>query len=153
LPASGLLDLTGDPDEDVLPAVTLAAGTYMAEVIATSTDGSQGFIIPVTLTISPATAAFFDNIAGALNYSMETSGEAPPSQELQIRNAGAGTLAWTASATTADVEAARQGMDNMILGAQCGRGERRDRHSARGCQERAATQQRDSRRVLHKRSS
>ena len=86
----------------VNPAVTLAAGTYMAEVIATSTDGSQGFSIPVTLTISPATAAFFDNIAGALNYSMETSGEAPPSQELQIRNAGTGTLAWTASATTAD---------------------------------------------------
>ncbi len=86
----------------VNPAVTLAAGTYMAEVIATSTDDSQGFSIPVTLTISPATAAYFDDVAGALNYSMETSGEAPPSQELQIRNAGAGTLAWAASASTAD---------------------------------------------------
>lgn len=86
----------------VNPAVTLAAGTYMAEVIVTSTDGSQGFNIPVTLTVDPATTAFFDDVAGALNYSMEISGEAPPSQELQIRNAGAGTLTWTASASTAD---------------------------------------------------
>ena len=86
----------------VNPAVTLAAGTYVAEVIVNSEDGTQGFSIPVTLTVNPPTAAFFDNVAGALDYSMETDGELPPSQELQIRNAGTGTLAWTASTNTAD---------------------------------------------------
>ena len=86
----------------VNPAVTLAAGTYMSEVIVKSEDGTEGFSIPVTLTVNAATAAFFDNIAGAADYSMATDGDAPPSQELQIRNAGAGTLAWTATTTTAD---------------------------------------------------
>jgi hypothetical protein len=86
----------------VNPAVTLAAGTYMAEVLATSADGSKRLSIPVTLTINPATAAFFDNTAGALNFSMATSGDTPPAQQFQIRNAGAGALAWTATASTAD---------------------------------------------------
>jgi hypothetical protein len=86
----------------VNPAVTLAAGTYSAEVIVRSNTGSQALSIPVTLTISPNTVAFFDNIAGALDFSMETAGNAPPAQALQIRNAGAGSLAWTATATTAD---------------------------------------------------
>ena len=86
----------------VNPAVTLAAGTYMAEVMVNSTDGKQGFSIPVTLTVNPTTAAYFDNVAGALDFSMETTGEAPPAQELQIRNAGTGALSWTASTTTAD---------------------------------------------------
>ncbi|MGC2636393.1 MAG: chitobiase/beta-hexosaminidase C-terminal domain-containing protein [Acidobacteriaceae bacterium] len=86
----------------VNPAVTLAAGTYMAEVIVNSEDGHQGFSIPVTLVINPDTAAYFDDVAGDLSYSMETSGDAPPAQEIQIRDAGAGTLSWTASATTAD---------------------------------------------------
>ena len=86
----------------VNPAVTLAAGTYMAEVIVNSEDGKQGFSIPVTLVVNNSTTAHFDVIAGALNYSMETDGEEPPSQEMQIRNAGAGALAWTASVSTAD---------------------------------------------------
>ena len=86
----------------VNPAVTLAAGTYMAEVIVNSEDGHQGFSIPVTLVVNAATSAYFDDVAGALNYSMETSGDAPPAQALQIRNAGAGSLDWTASASTAD---------------------------------------------------
>jgi len=86
----------------VNPAVTLAAGTYMAEVMVNSEDGKLGFSIPVTLAVNPNTSAYFDDIAGALNYSMETDGDAPPSQEMQIGNAGAGTLAWTASVNTAD---------------------------------------------------
>jgi hypothetical protein len=56
----------------VNPAVTLAAGTYMAEVIVKSEDGKQGFSIPVTLAVEPAPSAHFDDVAGALNYSMET---------------------------------------------------------------------------------
>jgi len=86
----------------VNPAVTLAAGTYMAEVIVNSVDGKQGFSIPVTMTISAATATYFDNVAGALDFSMETDGDAPPAQEVEVRNAGAGTLAWTATTNTAD---------------------------------------------------
>lgn len=86
----------------VNPAVTLAAGTYMAEVLVNSEDGKQGFSIPVTLAVNPDTSAYFDDIAGALNYSMETDGDAPPSQEMRVRNAGAGTLAWTTSSSTAD---------------------------------------------------
>ena len=86
----------------VNPAVTLAAGTYMSEVIVSSETGNQVFSIPVTLTVEPNTAAYFDDVVGALNYSEETDGDTPPAQELQIRNAGEGTLAWTALANTAD---------------------------------------------------
>jgi hypothetical protein len=86
----------------VNPAVTLAAGTYMSEVIVNSADDSEAFSIPVTLTVEPATNEYFDDIAGALDYSMETDGDTPPSQELLIRNAGTGTLAWTASLSTSD---------------------------------------------------
>ena len=86
----------------VNPAVTLAAGTYMSEVIVSSETGNQVFSIPVTLTVEPNTAAYFDDVVGALNYSEETDSDTPPAQELQIRNAGEGTLAWTALANTAD---------------------------------------------------
>jgi len=84
------------------PAVTLAAGTYMAEVIVRSNVGDEALSIPVTLTINPSTVPFFDDVAGALNYSMAAAGTAPPAQVLQIRNAGTGSLVWTAAATTAD---------------------------------------------------
>ncbi|HEY9126833.1 MAG TPA: hypothetical protein VIM62_06885, partial [Acidobacteriaceae bacterium] len=86
----------------VNPAVTTAAGTYSAEIVVRSNTGTQALTIPVTLTIYPTTSAFFDNLAGALDFSMVTAGTAPPAQGLQIRNAGASTLPWTASATTAD---------------------------------------------------
>ncbi len=86
----------------VNPAVTLAAGTYSAEVLVRSNSGAQALLVPVTLTINPATVPFFDDIAGALDFAMATAGTAPPPQILQIRNAGAGSLAWTASTSTAD---------------------------------------------------
>jgi hypothetical protein len=84
----------------VNPAVTLAAGTYMAEVIVNASG--QILSIPVTLTVNPPTNAYLDNVAGALNFSMAPDGEAPPAQNIQVRNAGAGSLAWTAVAETAD---------------------------------------------------
>lgn len=86
----------------VNPAITLAAGTYMSEVVLISADGAQSLTIPVTLQVNPSTAAYFDNVAGALNFSMATSGDDPPAQEIQVRNAGSGALAWTATASTAD---------------------------------------------------
>jgi hypothetical protein len=87
----------------VNPVVTLAAGTYMAEIFVKSNSGAQGLMIPVTMTVTDATKGpLFDDVAGALNYSMETEGTPPPAQVIQIRNAGIGSLAWTAAATTAD---------------------------------------------------
>jgi len=84
----------------VNPAITLAAGTYMAEVIVSASG--QVLSIPVTMTINPPTKAYLDNVAGALSFSMAVGGDAPPAQNIQVRNAGAGSLAWTAVAETAD---------------------------------------------------
>jgi len=84
------------------PDITLAAGTYSAEVVVRSNTGTQALSIPVTLTIDATTDTYFDDIAGALNYSMELQGAVPPPQVIQIRNAGAGTLTWTETVTTAD---------------------------------------------------
>jgi chitobiase/beta-hexosaminidase-like protein/BACON domain-containing protein len=86
----------------VNPAVTLAAGTYMAEVVVSSEDGSEGLNIPVTLAVDASTAAYFDDVAGALSFSLNTGGDAPAAQSIRIRNAGSGTLAWTAQAIEAD---------------------------------------------------
>lgn len=83
-------------------APTLAAGTYSSEVIITSSDGTQGMTVPVTLTVEPRTATYFDTLPGGATFSMVTGGNAPPAQPLEIRNAGAGSLAWTATVTTAD---------------------------------------------------
>jgi hypothetical protein len=86
----------------VNPSVTLAAGIYTAQVVARSNDGGQVLTIPVTLTIQPNTAAFFDELPGQLSFAMVTSGNTPPAQPLEIRNGGAGALNWTAAATTTD---------------------------------------------------
>lgn len=86
----------------VNPAVTLAAGTYMAEVIVNSSDDTQSLSIPVSLTVDPSTAAYFDDVSGGMNFAFATGDEAPAPQTLRIRNAGTGALAWTAQATTSD---------------------------------------------------
>jgi hypothetical protein len=81
------------------PAVTLAAGSYTGQV--TVDTGTQLMVIPVTLTIGAPSAAFFDNIAGQLSFFLQTAApHVPPSQLLQIRNAGGGTLNWTLTPTT-----------------------------------------------------
>lgn len=87
---------------NVNPLVTLPAGTYMAEVIVAGNTNSQILSIPVTLTVNEATGPWFDNVAGALNFSMLTGGGVPPAQDIQIRNAGTGSLDWTSTVTTAD---------------------------------------------------
>jgi len=85
------------------PAANLAAGTYSAEVLIQAEGGSrQAQVVPVTLTVEPASATFFDELPGQLTFSMQTGGTAPPSELVQVRNAGAGTLNFTASAGTAD---------------------------------------------------
>jgi hypothetical protein len=86
----------------VAPDINLAVGTYSAEIVAKSSTGAESIAVPVTLTIEPSTTSFFDSLPGDLTFSMLTGGTAPPVQTFQIRNAGAGTLAWAASTTTAD---------------------------------------------------
>jgi hypothetical protein len=84
------------------PAVTLGAGTYSSEIVVRSADGTKGLTIPVTLNIEAATATFFDSLPGQLTFSMAAGGVKPPAQPLEIRNAGAGPLAWTSTLTTSD---------------------------------------------------
>jgi hypothetical protein len=86
----------------VNPAVTLAVGTYNGQIVSTSSNGVASMTIPVTLTIAAADSAFFDNLPGQMSFSLKTGGLAPPSQTLQIRNGGVGSLAWTLAVSTAD---------------------------------------------------
>ena len=86
----------------VAPDVTLAAGTYAGKIVLESQSDATSLTIPVSLNIKASGTAFFDDLPGAFTYSMQTSGTAPPAQTMQIRNAGMGSLAWKATATTAD---------------------------------------------------
>jgi hypothetical protein len=83
-------------------ASTLAAGTYTGEIIVTEyANPGRSFVIPVNLTIV-ASGPFFDNLPGALSFSLKTGGAAPP-QIVQVGNGGTtGTLNWTATSSTAD---------------------------------------------------
>jgi hypothetical protein len=85
----------------VTTSITLAAGTYTAQI--TVDNATQLMVIPVTLTVSLPTTPFFDNTAGQMSFFMQTNAAAPPpTQFLQIRSAGTGSLAWTLTATTFD---------------------------------------------------
>ena len=89
-------------DISASPGVTLTPGTYTSEILVYAVNYSETMTIPVTLTIEPATATFFDALPGQMTFSMVTSGTAPPPQLLPIRNAGQGSLDWTATVSTAD---------------------------------------------------
>jgi hypothetical protein len=80
--------------------ITLVAGTYSGQIVATSQVGSVTLTIPVTLTV--ASGAYLDNLPGQLSYSLKTGGAAITSQAIQIRNGGTGTLTWTATTSTSD---------------------------------------------------
>lgn len=88
----------------VNPAASLAAGTYTAEITITEySNNDLSITVPVTLTVGALTAPFFDNVPGQLSFSLKTgTATNPPSQTVQIRNAGAGTLNWAASKSTSD---------------------------------------------------
>jgi hypothetical protein len=87
----------------VVNAGSLNAGTYSGEVIFTQYPSNNLVMtVPVTLTVEPSNVPFFDSMPGQLTYSMITSGNAPPAQLIQVRNAGSGTLNWTLTTTTAD---------------------------------------------------
>ena len=48
----------------------LAAGTYSAQIIVQQAGGAQALTVPVTLTVEPPTATFFDSLAGQLTFSI-----------------------------------------------------------------------------------
>src|SRR6202042_1584895 len=63
------------------PAVTLAAGTYTAQVTFT-VHGSRtmAVTVPVILTVGGSSGPIFDNVPGQLTYSQIPGGTAPPAQ-------------------------------------------------------------------------
>ena len=86
----------------VTTAVNLAVGTYTGQVVLTSQSGSVTLTIPVTLTVVTAGATIVDNLPGQVSFSLLTASTTPTSQTIQIRNAGSGTLSWTATKSTSD---------------------------------------------------
>jgi hypothetical protein len=86
----------------VNPDVTLAVGTYFAEVVLTTADGTESVVVPVTLNVEPATGSSFDSIQGAVTFAMVPGGATPPTQAVSIRDAGPGILNWNSFSTTAD---------------------------------------------------
>ncbi len=85
----------------IVTAGSLPAGTYSGQVVITnSSNSSIKMAIPVALTVAASGATFFDDLPGKLTFSFKTNGVAT-SQTIQIRNAGAGTLNWTLTKSTA----------------------------------------------------
>ena len=83
-------------------AAGLAAGTYHGKIVLTdSNNHSINVTVQVTLNVVQRSAAFLDNLPGALSFSFTTGGHSS-AQSFQIRNAGSGTLNWKLSASTAD---------------------------------------------------
>jgi len=58
--------------------------------------------VPVTLTVSPTTVPFLDNLPGHLSFSLIPGAPAPSSQIFSIRNKGTGTLGWASITGTGD---------------------------------------------------
>jgi hypothetical protein len=83
-------------------ASTLAAGTYMGEVtVYQDTNPSMSINVPITLHVV-ASGAYFNDIGGALSFTMVKGATTVTLQTIEVENAGIGSLNWTATATTAD---------------------------------------------------
>ncbi|QOY90251.1 beta strand repeat-containing protein [Paludibaculum fermentans] len=83
----------------VTTSPAMAVGTYSGQVVFTS--GALSLTVPVTLVVAPVSGTFFDNTPGQVSFSMLPGGH-PPSQVVQIRNGGVGSLNWTLSTTTSN---------------------------------------------------
>ena len=83
-------------------ASTLTAGTYSGEIVLQEySQQNLAITVPVTLTVEASTSAFFDSMPGQLSFFLKP-GATAPSQSVQVRNAGTGTLNFAASGSTAD---------------------------------------------------
>jgi len=83
-------------------SVVLAVGTYTGQIVITAQGGTQDIIVPVTLTVAPAGSTFLDNLPGQMSFALKTNGAGFTSQDVQVRNGGAGSLNWTLTKSTAD---------------------------------------------------
>lgn len=86
-------------------APSLKVGTYFGEIIITEfANPARSVTVPVTLTVTAASKAFFDNLPGQTSFSMVTGTITnPPVQTMHIRNGGNGSpLNWSVSPNTAD---------------------------------------------------
>jgi hypothetical protein len=89
---SGCCTTPGSITVHVYASASLPAGTYTAQIVFTQHQG-QGIVmtVPVTLTVgNHAAEAFFDNMPGQVSFSMAPKAIGPPTQAVQVRNAGAG---------------------------------------------------------------
>jgi hypothetical protein len=83
-------------------ASALPAGTYSGEITFVEYfQQTLAITVPVTLTVEAPTSGFFDNMPGQMSFFLKPGGTAP-SQTVQVRNAGSGTLSWTVKGSTAD---------------------------------------------------
>ena len=86
----------------VTTGAALAPGTYTGQIVFNEYSNTFSMTVPVTLTVAPAGGTYFDNFPGQMSFSFKTSANNPPSQTIDVRNAGAGTLTWSLSASTSD---------------------------------------------------
>src|ERR1035441_5467020 len=81
-------------------AATLSSGNYAGQVTFTPTGSGPAMIVPVTLTVVGAGVSFFGGVAGGLSF-VSGNGFSPAPQNVQLNNAGTGTLNWTATVSRA----------------------------------------------------
>ncbi len=86
----------------VIASPTLPVGTYTGQIVVVSQGGAQSITIPVSLTVAAGGVPLFDNVPGEISFAIPTASGDPPVQNVQIRNAGSGTLNWTLTVTTSD---------------------------------------------------
>ena len=84
----------------VTAPASMPAGTYTAEIVLSR--NSTALTVPVTLTVAAAANPYFDNLPGALSFTVPIGGGLPANQIFQIRNAGTGTLNWNLTSLTSD---------------------------------------------------
>ncbi len=84
--------------------VAMPVGTYTGEIVFTGPEinGASAITVPVTLTVKPAGAPFFNNVPGHLAFSLKTQNTKLTNQTFQLVNGGQGSLDWSVTASTAD---------------------------------------------------
>ncbi len=97
-PSSGQMPATVTVSVD---ATTLAAGAYKGSIDVFVPAATPSLLtVTVTLTVASAQPANLSVQPAAISFQVVAGTGAPPAQALRIENTGAGTLAWTARATT-----------------------------------------------------
>jgi hypothetical protein len=86
----------------VVGASALPVGNYLGQVSMPQFPyAGNEMNVPVTLTVAPSGAAFFDSIPGQSSFSF-VPGSSGAAQIVPIDNGGPGSVDWTSTITTAD---------------------------------------------------